>query len=258
MFTQTFFYMLVAFLLGLLLGWFLWGRLREQIGGLEADNARLKADADRLKGELDGCARARGEAESRLRELDAQLTELRARPNRTATVTPAPAQLISRPPKTTEAAKPARASGAAAKPAAKAPASRKAAAPKTAAAAEKVASPRKAAAPKAAEKVAAPKKAAAPEKAAAAARTPAKKADDLRRMIGIGPVNARLLRKAGVTTFAQIAAWTAADIQRIEETLEFDGRIERERWVEQAKLLAAGDEKEFLRRFPTAGSENNT
>lgn len=242
MFTQTFFYMLIAFLLGLLLGWFLWGRLREQIGGLEADNARLKADADRLKGELDGCARARGEAESRLRELDEQLTELRARPTRTATVTQAPAQLISRPPKKTEPAKSAEASRASSKPAAKVATSRKTSAPKAAAA----------------EKVAAPRKAAAPKKAAAAGKTAAKKADDLRKMIGIGPVNARLLRKAGVTTFAQIAAWTAADIKRIEETLEFDGRIERERWVEQAKLLAAGDEQEFLRRFPTAGTENNT
>jgi hypothetical protein len=44
----------------------------------------------------------------------------------------------------------------------------------------------------------------------------------------------------------------------VEEYLQFDGRIERERWVQQAKLLAAGDEKEFARQFPTAGSSNNT
>ncbi|TPM33048.1 hypothetical protein FJ958_09875 [Mesorhizobium sp. B2-3-5] len=61
-----------------------------------------------------------------------------------------------------------------------------------------------------------------------------------------------------MTSFAQIAAWTAADIERIEHALQFGGRVERERWVEQAKLLAAGDEKEFARRFPSAGTSSNT
>ncbi|PAQ09665.1 hypothetical protein [Mesorhizobium temperatum] len=77
-------------------------------------------------------------------------------------------------------------------------------------------------------------------------------------MIGIGPVNEQKLHDLGVRTYAQIAAWTAADIKRIEDVLQFDGRIERERWIEQAKLLAAGDEKEFARRFPTAGTASNT
>ena len=70
----------------------------------------------------------------------------------------------------------------------------------------------------------------------------AAKPDNLRRLIGIGPVNEKLLKAQGVTSFAQIAAWTAADIKRIEDVMNFDGRIARERWIEQAKLLAAGDE----------------
>jgi large subunit ribosomal protein L21 len=45
---------------------------------------------------------------------------------------------------------------------------------------------------------------------------------------------------AGVTTFAQIAAWTEADIAEFDEKLSFKGRIEREGWVEQAKKLAEG------------------
>ena len=40
--------------------------------------------------------------------------------------------------------------------------------------------------------------------------------------------------------------------------LEFDGRINRERWVEQAGYLAAGDEKGFLKAFPNADSDDNT
>jgi predicted flap endonuclease-1-like 5' DNA nuclease len=99
-----------------------------------------------------------------------------------------------------------------------------------------------------------------------AAKAPAAKAktasaagkDNLRRLIGIGPVNERRLNEHGITTFAQIAAWTAADIKRIEEYLQFDGRIKREQWVRQAKLLAAGNEKEFARRFPSAGGSGNT
>lgn len=79
----------------------------------------------------------------------------------------------------------------------------------------------------------------------------------MRRLVGIGPVNERRLNENGIATFAQIAAWTVADIEKAEEYLRFDGRLERERWVEQAKLLAAGDENEFARSFPTAGSSDD-
>ncbi|TIQ83113.1 MAG: proton-conducting membrane transporter, partial [Mesorhizobium sp.] len=105
---------------------------------------------------------------------------------------------------------------------------------------------------------AAPKSAAPAAKKAATTKAAVGEASNLRRLIGIGPANERLLHGLGVTTYAQIAAWTADDVKRIEETLNFDGRIERERWIEQAKLLAAGDEEEFARRFPTAGTGSNT
>lgn len=203
--SQMFWLMLLAFLLGLLLGWIIWGRFKARIGELEAEIARLRGDNDRLKAELDACGRARAELERRLREAEAALVSARARP------APAPqpvASLVS------------------------APVARAPAKPKPA--------------PK-------PKAAPAPKVVAAPA-----KPDNLRRMIGIGPVNEKKLHGLGIKTFAQIAAWTAADIKRVEAVLEFDGRIDRERWIEQAKLLAAGDDKEFLRRFPTAGGGNNT
>ena len=41
----------------------------------------------------------------------------------------------------------------------------------------------------------------------------------------------------GITTFAQIAAWTAADVERIGDELDFAGRIEREQWIEQARAM---------------------
>ncbi|MDP3895926.1 MAG: hypothetical protein Q8Q62_04550 [Mesorhizobium sp.] len=72
-----------------------------------------------------------------------------------------------------------------------------------------------------------------------AAPAPAKP-DDITRIKGIGPVNARKLKEHGVTTFAQIAAWKKPDIVAAEAYLEFDGRIAREDWIGQAKELAKG------------------
>ncbi|MGI3167655.1 50S ribosomal protein L21 [Pseudooceanicola sp. C21-150M6] len=88
-----------------------------------------------------------------------------------------------------------------------------------------------AAAPKAAPKAEAeaPKAKAAPK----AAKTDG--ADDLKELSGVGPALEKKLHEAGVTTFAQIAAWTEADIAEMDEKLSFKGRIEREGWVEQAK-----------------------
>ncbi len=89
------------------------------------------------------------------------------------------------------------------------------------------------AAPKAAAK-AAPKAAAKAEAVPAAAAG----ADDLKKLSGVGPALEKKLNAAGVTTFAQIAAWGEAEIAEFDEKLSFKGRIEREGWVEQAKTLA--------------------
>jgi large subunit ribosomal protein L21 len=70
----------------------------------------------------------------------------------------------------------------------------------------------------------------------------AAKADDLKKISGLGPVLQKKLNGLGVTTFAQIAAWTEADIERVDAELNFKGRITREDWVGQAKALAKGAE----------------
>ncbi|MFY0691479.1 MAG: 50S ribosomal protein L21 [Paracoccaceae bacterium] len=106
-----------------------------------------------------------------------------------------------------------------------------------AAAAPKKAEKPKAEAKPAAEKKAAPKKAA-PKKAAAKAADAA--ADDLKALSGVGPALEKKLLEAGVTTFAQIAAWTEEDVAAMDEKLSFKGRIQREGWIEQAKELAKG------------------
>ena len=94
------------------------------------------------------------------------------------------------------------------------------------------------------------KKAAAKPAAKPAAKKPAAKpaakkaagADDLKRLSGVGPALEKKLHEAGVTTFAQIAAWTPEDVAEMDEKLSFKGRIEREGWIEQAKKLAAEKE----------------
>ena len=65
-------------------------------------------------------------------------------------------------------------------------------------------------------------------------------ADDLKRLSGVGPALEKKLHAAGVTSFAQIAAWTEEDIAEVDEKLNFKGRIQREGWVDQAKDFAQG------------------
>ncbi len=83
------------------------------------------------------------------------------------------------------------------------------------------------------------------EEPKAAKKSASKKADkaegdDLSKISGVGPVIVGKLHDAGVTTYAQIAAWTDADVEEIEEKLSFKGRVGREDWIAQAKELAKG------------------
>ncbi|MCY4180474.1 MAG: 50S ribosomal protein L21, partial [Litoreibacter sp.] len=48
------------------------------------------------------------------------------------------------------------------------------------------------------------------------------------------------LHENSVTTFAQIAAWTEADVAAMDEKLNFKGRIEREGWIAQAQEKIKG------------------
>ena len=62
--------------------------------------------------------------------------------------------------------------------------------------------------------------------------------DDLKLIVGIGPVLERMLRNLGIGTFRQIARWTPRDIAEFDAKLpEFPGRIVRDQWVTQARAL---------------------
>jgi predicted flap endonuclease-1-like 5' DNA nuclease len=67
---------------------------------------------------------------------------------------------------------------------------------------------------------------------------PAPAPDDLTRIKGIGPRYAQMLHELGVRSFAAIAAWTQDDCAHFARQLKVkQGRVERDRWVEQARAL---------------------
>ncbi|MBX9884364.1 MAG: hypothetical protein K2X68_05255 [Novosphingobium sp.] len=74
--------------------------------------------------------------------------------------------------------------------------------------------------------------------------------DDLTRIKGLGPKIAAALRALGITRYAEIAAWTEADVARIDAQLgAFAGRATRDNWIEQAKLLSSGDTAAYEAKF---------
>lgn len=72
--------------------------------------------------------------------------------------------------------------------------------------------------------------------------------DDLKRIRGVGVLIEKRLNSVGITRYDQVAQWTQEDIARVSQMLDFKGRIERENWVEQARILASGGQTEFSRR----------
>lgn len=126
--------------------------------------------------------------------------------------------------------------------------------PKRAEAPKQAPKPQKATAPKAAAKKAEP--AAKPAAAAPAAEAaeggvkPANlltearggKADDLKKISGVGPKLEGVLHENGVFHFDQIAAWGSDEIAYMDDRLSFKGRIERDGWIDQAKQFVAEQE----------------
>ncbi len=64
------------------------------------------------------------------------------------------------------------------------------------------------------------------------------KKDDLTKINGIGLKLQEQLYKLGIYKYEQIASWNKKHIKWINSYLYFPGRVEREKWVEQAKKLA--------------------
>ncbi len=78
--------------------------------------------------------------------------------------------------------------------------------------------------------------------------------DDLLLLKGVGPKLKNRLNELGVTRFADITAWSDADVERIDGQLgTFKGRILRDDWIDQARLLASGDKAGFEAKYGSLG-----
>lgn len=73
--------------------------------------------------------------------------------------------------------------------------------------------------------------------------------DDLKQIKGVGPKLEAMLHGMGFYHFEQVANWTPAEVAWVDENIEgFKGRVSRDGWVAQARILAAGGETEFSKR----------
>lgn len=72
--------------------------------------------------------------------------------------------------------------------------------------------------------------------------------DDLKLISGVGPKLEQTLNDLGVYHFDQVAKWKKKDIAWVDDNLRFKGRIERDDWMSQAKILAKGGETEFSKK----------
>jgi predicted flap endonuclease-1-like 5' DNA nuclease len=80
--------------------------------------------------------------------------------------------------------------------------------------------------------------------------------DNLELIKGLGPKVNNMLKGMGITSFAQVANWTADDVAEIDGKLgAFAGRITRDNWIDQAQLLLAGDAAAFEKKYGALGSD---
>ncbi|MFT4715214.1 MAG: NADH-quinone oxidoreductase subunit E [Paracoccaceae bacterium] len=74
-------------------------------------------------------------------------------------------------------------------------------------------------------------------------------ADDLKAIKGVGPGLEKLLNEMGVWHYDQVAKWTTDEIAWVDDNLlRFKGRVSRDNWPAQAKILADGGETEFSKK----------
>jgi predicted flap endonuclease-1-like 5' DNA nuclease len=78
------------------------------------------------------------------------------------------------------------------------------------------------------------------------------RADDLKEIEGIGPAMEKLVNSLGFYHFDQIASWSDADVALVDAEMKtFKGRISRDRWVAQAKLIVSEGLEAFRERAKT-------
>lgn len=73
--------------------------------------------------------------------------------------------------------------------------------------------------------------------------------DDLKLIKGVGPKLEEMLHELGFFHFDQVASWTNEEVAWVDANLDgFNGRVSRDAWIDQARILARGGETEFSAR----------
>jgi predicted flap endonuclease-1-like 5' DNA nuclease len=72
--------------------------------------------------------------------------------------------------------------------------------------------------------------------------------DNLKKIKGIDSKLEFELNRMGITTFKQISEWTKEDCTTIGSSIDAENSIEEFSWVEQAKILAAGDDTIYSKK----------
>lgn len=193
--------------LGVLLGWWLWGRRYAQEKQEAANEARLlRSSFDSVNAELKACRKNLAAAEGTAQKP-------------AATKKPAPAATAKPEPKAEETRR------------------SPAAAPMHQATAQQAPAPKPAASPTP-ESLGEDEPAPDEWKPNLLAQPQGEK-DDLKQIKGVGPKIEGILNDLGIYHFSQVAAFTEENIAWVNTYLKFKGRIQREKWIEQAKQLAA-------------------
>jgi len=205
--TQMFLYLLIAFLLGLLLGWLIWRMGKPSMSDYDA----IRAERDSLRAERDAMS---GDAQSWAEERTALTTNLDACRTRSSKERESIERL------TAENVELRRELDAAAS----APAV--AAAPVAAAAVAAVDVDVEEGAGTQPEGLSGPRGGV---------------ADDLKKINGIGPKLEKMLNGMGYYHFDQLAEWTSEELAWVDFNLEgVKGRATRDNWVPQAREFARG------------------
>ncbi len=78
------------------------------------------------------------------------------------------------------------------------------------------------------------------------------RADNLKEIEGIGPAMEKLVNDLGFYHFSQIAGWSDGDVAWVDANMKtFKGRITRDRWVAQAKIIVSEGLEAFRERART-------
>ena len=79
--------------------------------------------------------------------------------------------------------------------------------------------------------------------------------DNLRLLKGVGPKMVAQLGEFGIVRFEQLAGLTETEVALLDKRMgAFEGRIARDRLVEQARYLERGDKDGFEAKFGKLGS----